>query len=116
MKNLITTLFLAGSLALGGCGEKNKNTELITSQITQEDLFPEKDDNKKTEYAQDSCSCMPEIGITKSPLKLIGTYDIDKDGDLDCIYQESTSGRILLYETHNNLHGQSLVGEFSKQH
>ena len=40
MKNLISTLFLGGALAIGGCGEKKE--KLVSSQITEGDLFPKK--------------------------------------------------------------------------
>ena len=35
MKNLISTLFLAGSLAIGGCGDKKETAEKIKTKNIQ---------------------------------------------------------------------------------
>ena len=91
MKNLISTLILAGGLVVNSCENKEIKVE-----------------NKR------KCSCLAEIGLI-SKSKLIGCYDIDKDGDLDCIYKQDSTKRIFLYETYDNGQGHSFAGEFYKQ-
>ncbi len=59
------------------------------------------------------CSC-PEMGGA-SKLELIGCYDIDKDGDLDCIYKQDSTQKIFLYENYRNGNAFRLAGEFHKK-
>ncbi len=107
MKTLISTLFLAGSLVLGGCGDKEKEENRTLDLYSASDIYFGIENKLE-------CSCLPEIGLPPK-LKLIECYDIDKDGDLDCIYKQDSTQRILLYETRDNGHEHTLAGEFSKQ-
>lgn len=87
---------IAGAVGLNGCGEKEKAG-----------LFSNKE--KKLE-----CLCDQEFGGSLKS-RLIGCYDIDKDGDLDCVYKQDSTQKIFLYENYRNGNAFRLAGEFHKK-
>lgn len=122
MKSLLTKFALTGALILGVVGTYSVLNEVKFRIYTSHKLMHDNDSLKTelnnqerfyTDYIKKKfgCPCPPKIGLEKSPLKLVGSYDYNNDGNLDCVYQDSKTKKTYLYKSSDNGHGLSVIGE-----